>query len=167
MLITRFSLLYGFLVWVLPIQGKGTTCASSRYNTIKHTQSGAILNVIFHNNSTNINIYDNKFQSDLYDLVSQLQNDTTVKVIVFRSGNPEFFFAHGELMARDGEKSLCCYSLIYLSPDYRNSSQLLVLMNIHLRHAKLPHRRPSQRGRQRVSSVLQHHATAHGYNRSH
>ncbi|VUC29717.1 unnamed protein product [Clonostachys rosea] len=103
MSITQLCLLsFGLLLQDLPIQAKYTNASTSQYGTITHSQKGAVLNVLFDNNSTEINIYDNKIQSDLYDLVTQLQNDTTVKVLVFRSANPDFFLAHGELTAREG-----------------------------------------------------------------
>ena len=99
----RLSLfLLGLLLRILPVQAKITGGSSSQYGTITHSQQGAVLNVLFDNNSTEINIYDNKIQSDLYDLVNLLQDDTTVKVIVFRSANPDFFLAHGELTSREG-----------------------------------------------------------------
>jgi enoyl-CoA hydratase/carnithine racemase len=106
MSITQFCLLsFGLLLQVLPVQAELTSESPSQYGTITHSQVGAVLNVLFDNNSTEINIYDNKIQSDLYDLVTQLQNDITVKVVVFRSANPDFFLAHGELTAREGKKA--------------------------------------------------------------
>lgn len=105
MSIIQFCLLsFSLLLHVLPVQAKLTSESPSQYGTITHSQNGAVLNVLFDNNNTEINIYDNKIQSDLYDLVTQLQNDTTVKVLVFRSANPHFFLAHGELTAREGRK---------------------------------------------------------------
>jgi enoyl-CoA hydratase/carnithine racemase len=92
--------LVGLLWQVLPVIGTTT----SKFGTITQSQTGAVLDVVIFNNSTNINLWDNKVQSDLYDLVTQLQNDKAgVKAVVFRSGNPEFFFGLLDFVDRSGQ----------------------------------------------------------------
>ncbi|KAF7561687.1 hypothetical protein G7046_g2466 [Stylonectria norvegica] len=92
----------GFVAQILAVQAKDGVTTGSRYDTIHRMQNGGVVDVVFYNNSTEINMYDSKVQSDLYDFVNEVQIDTSVKVIVFRSGNPDFFFGHVELRARDG-----------------------------------------------------------------
>lgn len=52
-----------------------------------------------------INLFDPDTVNELTDLVTELENDTDVKVVVFESANPDFFFAHADL-ARAAEFDL-------------------------------------------------------------
>ncbi|RFU26514.1 hypothetical protein B7463_g9819, partial [Scytalidium lignicola] len=88
---------------------------SSPFGTLNAVQKGGILNVVINNNSTNINLYDAKVQSDLYDLVTILQGNTTVKVVVFTSANPDFFIAHLDLITRTSPS--------FATDDPRNPAQ--------------------------------------------
>src|ERR1700753_1656944 len=108
-----FSLL-GLLLQTLP----AISTTTSKYGTITQTQNDSVLEVTFFNNSTNVNLYDNKVQSDLYDLVTQLQNQSSTKVVVFRSGNPNFFFSIFDLLAtRPGEFILSCCTISFRNYD--------------------------------------------------
>src|SRR5689334_18880217 len=82
---------------ILSIFGQVSAYRDSAFGTLKTVQNGGVLSVAIHNNSTNINLYDSKVQSDLYDLVTMLQGNTSVKVVVFTSTVPDFFLAHLEL----------------------------------------------------------------------
>lgn len=72
------------------------------YGTMNSTSSNGVMNVVINNPHSQINIVDYHFQSDLARLVQNLKNDTTTKVVVFSSGNPDFFLAHFELLPTPG-----------------------------------------------------------------
>ncbi|KAJ7926244.1 ClpP/crotonase-like domain-containing protein [Mycena leptocephala] len=69
------------------------------FGTLKTTTSSeGVMNVVINNTYSTINLFDFHIQSDLANLIETLQaNDTDVRVVVFSSGNPEFFFAHFDL----------------------------------------------------------------------
>jgi enoyl-CoA hydratase/carnithine racemase len=69
------------------------------FGTLKTTTSSdGVMNVLINNTYSTINLFDFHIQSDLANLIETLQaNDTDVRVVVFSSGNPEFFFAHFDL----------------------------------------------------------------------
>ncbi|KAJ7230911.1 ClpP/crotonase-like domain-containing protein [Mycena haematopus] len=65
------------------------------FGTIHTTQSGGILNAVFNNTFSPINLFDYHIMADLGNLIAELQaNDTDVRVVVFSSGNEDFFFPH-------------------------------------------------------------------------
>jgi enoyl-CoA hydratase/carnithine racemase len=54
-----------------------------------------MMNVVINNTFSSINLFDAHVQSDVANLIDELQaNDTAVRVVVFESGNPDFFFGH-------------------------------------------------------------------------
>ncbi|KAJ7486705.1 ClpP/crotonase-like domain-containing protein [Mycena latifolia] len=65
------------------------------YGTLQTTKSSGVLNVVINNTYSQINVFDYHVQSDLANLIETLQaNDTDVRVVVFSSGNKDFFLAH-------------------------------------------------------------------------
>ncbi|KAJ6592494.1 ClpP/crotonase-like domain-containing protein [Mycena capillaripes] len=65
------------------------------YGTLKTTNSSGVMNVVINNTYSSINLFDQHIQSDLANLIEILQaNDTDIRVVVFSSANPEFFFGH-------------------------------------------------------------------------
>ncbi|KAJ6539995.1 ClpP/crotonase-like domain-containing protein [Mycena vulgaris] len=74
-------------------------CASAArypsFGTLKTTQNAGVLNVVINNTFSTINVFDAHVQSDLANLIEGLQApDTDVRVVVFSSGNKDFFLAH-------------------------------------------------------------------------
>ncbi|KAJ6526744.1 ClpP/crotonase-like domain-containing protein [Mycena capillaripes] len=65
------------------------------YGTLQTTNSSGVMNVVINNTYSSINLFDEHVQSDLANLIETLQvNDTNIRVVVFSSGNPEFFIGH-------------------------------------------------------------------------
>ncbi|KAM0248680.1 hypothetical protein ACHAQJ_009354 [Trichoderma viride] len=94
----------GLLCQVLPAIGATHT---SKFGTITQSQNGSVLDVVFYNNSTDVNLWDTRVQSDFFDLVTQLQkNEAGIKAVVFRSGNPDFFFGLLDFVDRPGEPAV-------------------------------------------------------------
>src|SRR5947208_13972814 len=50
-----------------------------------------------------INLIDPDTIGELQDLVTALENDAEVKIVVFRSADPDFFMAHWDVLADKGE----------------------------------------------------------------
>lgn len=72
------------------------------FNTLtKSTPSPGVLSIVINNTYSDINLFDVHIMSDLHNLLTVLQNDTSTKVVVFSSANPDFFFAHIDLNALD------------------------------------------------------------------
>jgi len=46
-----------------------------------------------------INLIDNQMLDELSSLIGQMETDPTLKVVVFRSANPDFFLAHADVTA--------------------------------------------------------------------
>ncbi|KAJ6526743.1 ClpP/crotonase-like domain-containing protein [Mycena capillaripes] len=67
----------------------------STYGTLQTINSSGVMNVVINNIHSSINLFDDHMQSDLANLIETLQaNDTDIRVVVFSSGNPEFFIGH-------------------------------------------------------------------------
>jgi hypothetical protein len=65
------------------------------FGTIQTTKSAGILNAVINNTFSPINLFDQHVMADLGNLIEELQaNDTDVRVVVFSSGNKDFFFPH-------------------------------------------------------------------------
>ncbi|KAJ7060407.1 ClpP/crotonase-like domain-containing protein [Mycena amicta] len=65
------------------------------YGTLRTTQSNGVLNVVINNTYSTINLFDKHVQADLGNLIEELQADNSdVRVVVFSSGNEEFFIGH-------------------------------------------------------------------------
>ena len=45
-------------------------------------------------NNPPINLVDDTMYDDLYDLVGEIEADSSLKVVTFESANPDFFIAH-------------------------------------------------------------------------
>lgn len=65
------------------------------YSTLKLQQDGAILRVTISNPP--INTMSVKMVEELFQLAGGLQIDTTIKVVLFDSADPDFFIAHFDL----------------------------------------------------------------------
>jgi enoyl-CoA hydratase/carnithine racemase len=52
-----------------------------------------------------LNLFDPEIAKELTELITQLEKDEAVKVVVFDSANPEYFMAHIDLV-RSGELDL-------------------------------------------------------------
>jgi hypothetical protein len=81
-------------------------CAhNSQHRQLYHPTNlpiGAILNVVIQNNASNVNLMSEIVILELNQLVTSLQNDTSTKVVLFKSGNPTFFAAHFDVIPRPG-----------------------------------------------------------------
>ncbi|KAJ6540718.1 ClpP/crotonase-like domain-containing protein, partial [Mycena capillaripes] len=65
------------------------------FGTISTTNSSGTMYVVINNTFSTINLFDFHVQSDLANLIETLQqNDTDIRVVVFSSGNKDFFIAH-------------------------------------------------------------------------
>ncbi|KAJ7267096.1 ClpP/crotonase-like domain-containing protein [Mycena rebaudengoi] len=65
------------------------------FGTIQTTKSAGVLNAVINNTFSPINLFDQHVMADLGNLIEELQaNDTDVRVVVFSSGNKDFFFPH-------------------------------------------------------------------------
>ncbi|KAJ7840056.1 ClpP/crotonase-like domain-containing protein [Mycena olivaceomarginata] len=65
------------------------------FGTLQTTTSSGVLNVVINNTFSSINLFDFHVQSDLANLIETLQApDTDIRVVVFSSGNPDFFIGH-------------------------------------------------------------------------
>lgn len=65
------------------------------YKTFTAEKDGGILAVIF--NNPPINVLDIPMLNDLNNLAQQLEKDRTIKVVIFKSANPQFFIAHADI----------------------------------------------------------------------
>ena len=59
------------------------------------TTNGSIMRAVM--NNPPINLYDYKLAADLYSLVSSLENNTDIKIVILSSANPDFWIAHYDL----------------------------------------------------------------------
>ncbi|KAI5460732.1 enoyl-CoA hydratase/isomerase family protein [Mariannaea sp. PMI_226] len=75
---------------------------TANYKTLQTSQDGATLTVTINNKASNVNLMSEIVIIELDHLVTSLQNDTSVKVVLFKSGNPNFFSAHFDLIQRPG-----------------------------------------------------------------
>ncbi|KAJ7625878.1 ClpP/crotonase-like domain-containing protein [Roridomyces roridus] len=65
------------------------------FGTVQTTNSSGVLNAVINNTASSTNLFDYRVQADLANIVETLQaNDTDIRVVVFSSGNKEFFIAH-------------------------------------------------------------------------
>ncbi|KAJ7805106.1 enoyl-CoA hydratase/isomerase family protein [Mycena olivaceomarginata] len=65
------------------------------FGTLQTTTSSGVMNVVINNTFSSINLFDLHIQSDLANLIETLQApDTDVRVVIFSSGNPDFFIGH-------------------------------------------------------------------------
>ncbi|KAH8806135.1 ClpP/crotonase-like domain-containing protein, partial [Xylogone sp. PMI_703] len=53
--------------------------------------------------ATPVNLFSEIMQFELDQLVNSLQSDNSTKVVIFRSGNPQFFIAHYDVISRPGD----------------------------------------------------------------
>ncbi|UKZ84251.1 putative secondary metabolism biosynthetic enzyme [Trichoderma asperellum] len=72
----------------------------------KDGADGAILTVTIKNTRSEVNVFCQETSIELNELVTVLQNDTSTKVVIFKSGNPEFFSAHYDIFPTPGEPDL-------------------------------------------------------------
>lgn len=68
----------------------------------KDGADGAILTVTIKNTRSEVNVFCQETSIELNELVTVLQNDTSTKVVIFKSGNPEFFSAHYDIFPTPG-----------------------------------------------------------------
>lgn len=81
---------------------------SASFETLALDKDGAILTVTINNTKSAVNLLRHETVLEINQLVTSLQNDNSTKVVIFKSGNSEFFSAHYDLFAEPGE------SLYYL-----------------------------------------------------
>ncbi|KAJ7857114.1 ClpP/crotonase-like domain-containing protein [Mycena olivaceomarginata] len=68
------------------------------FGTLQTTNSSGVLNVVINNTFSPINLFDFHVAADLANLIETLQaNDTDIRVVVFSSGNKDFFIAHFDI----------------------------------------------------------------------
>lgn len=75
---------------------------SASFETLALNKDGGILTVTINNTKSEINLFRQETSVELNQLVNLLQNDTSTKVVIFKSGNPEFFSAHYDLFPTPG-----------------------------------------------------------------
>ncbi|RFU33439.1 hypothetical protein B7463_g2876, partial [Scytalidium lignicola] len=90
------------------------------FNTITTIQEGAVLKATI--NDGDINVLNWKMMSDLNELLDQIKDDSTIKVLVFYSSIKEFFIAHLDLMPRSES------TLPEMHPDYPTLGYFFGLM---------------------------------------
>lgn len=73
----------------------------SDYSTLRRTDSNGIATIEF--DHPPINLIDRDGVIDLLKLAKALEADNDTRVVIFRSANPEFFFAHFDLAAQLGK----------------------------------------------------------------
>jgi enoyl-CoA hydratase/carnithine racemase len=71
------------------------------YKTFSADVRGAVMTVRFEHPP--VNLMDRAMMEELRALLTVLENDKTIKVVVFRSANPDFFIAHADLTLFDGK----------------------------------------------------------------
>ena len=67
----------------------------SNYNTFNAVIGDGVLTVTFDNPP--VNIQDIPMLNDLYNLCNSLENDKSIKVVVFESAHPQIFIAHADI----------------------------------------------------------------------
>lgn len=80
-----------------------TVAPTSKFTTLTTVQTGAILKVTINNTESDVNLLSTKVIFELNQLVTSVHNDTSIKVILFKSGNPKFFAAHFDIIPRPGK----------------------------------------------------------------
>lgn len=76
---------------------------SASFETLALDKDGAILTVTINNTQSAVNLMRLETVREIGQLVTSLQNDNSTKVVIFKSGNSEFFSAHYDLFAEPGE----------------------------------------------------------------
>lgn len=79
-----------------------TVAISASFETLALNKSGAILTVTINNTKSEVNLIRHETVLEINQLVTSLQNDTSTKVVIFKSGNSEFFSAHYDLLPESG-----------------------------------------------------------------
>jgi enoyl-CoA hydratase/carnithine racemase len=65
------------------------------FTTLRTKIDGRVMSVVFDNGP--INLMDRPMLRDLRSLLDKLQEDLEIRVVVFRSANPDFFICHADL----------------------------------------------------------------------
>ena len=95
----------------------------TKYQTFTRIDEGAVATVIF--DFPPINLMGKAFAADLWQLVTELDQDANTRVVIFRSANPDFFLAHFDVSpaAMAGAPTPLCGPYM-LSVLYTRVSQL-------------------------------------------
>lgn len=75
---------------------------STGFETLALEKDGAILTVTINNTKSEVNLFLHETVVEINQLVTLLQNDTSTKVVIFKSGNAEFFSAHYDILPTPG-----------------------------------------------------------------
>lgn len=75
---------------------------STSFGTLALDKDGAVLTVTINNTNSAINLFRHETVVEISELVTLLQNDTTTKVVIFKSGSEVFFSAHYDLFPEPG-----------------------------------------------------------------
>jgi enoyl-CoA hydratase/carnithine racemase len=70
------------------------------FSTLTTSQSNGVLSVTI-DTHTSSNVFNTALAADLTNLTSLLHTDTTTKVVVFSSGNPDYFIGLLDLNSPD------------------------------------------------------------------
>lgn len=82
------------------------------FETLTLVKDGSVLIVTINNTRSDVNLFRQKTAVELNILITSLQNDTSTKVIIFKSGNPKFFIAHFDIIPVPGKfPSLSAYRI--------------------------------------------------------
>jgi len=73
--------------------------ALAGYSTLQATTENGVLRVVLDNPP--VNVLDAVMMREVRDLLAAVREDSSVKVIVFESANPEFFIAHVDIRVAD------------------------------------------------------------------
>ncbi|KAG4428530.1 hypothetical protein IFR05_015983 [Cadophora sp. M221] len=73
---------------------KALTLELPEYAALKTSQIDGILEITLHNPASAINVWSQDTQSGMADIVSRLQSDNEIKVVIFKSDVPRFFCNH-------------------------------------------------------------------------
>jgi enoyl-CoA hydratase/carnithine racemase len=76
---------------------------SASYEALTLKKDGFILTITINNTRSEVNLFTSETVVELNQLVNQLQNDTSTKVVIFQSGNAQFFGAHYDIFAEPGQ----------------------------------------------------------------
>jgi hypothetical protein len=80
-----------------------TVAPTSNFTSLTTVQTGAILKVTINNTESDVNLLSTRVIFELDQLVTSLHNNTSIKVILFESGNTKFFAAHSDIIPRPGK----------------------------------------------------------------
>lgn len=75
---------------------------STSFETLALDRDGAILTITINNTNSEVNLFRHETVVEINELVTVLQNDTSTKVVIFKSGNAEFFSAHYDIFPTPG-----------------------------------------------------------------